>query len=372
MTKSIIYLGNQHQITVDELAQADQLQDIPYLAKLDDSAQVALTFAWQWLQGETSFQQSTSGSTGKAKAISIGRKQMIVSARMTLSALHLSSSDTALLCLHPRYIGGKMMIVRSLLAGMDMVIVPPSADPLQAVPFLPDFAAMVPLQIQSLIEQGKADQLNQMKAIIVGGAPVSTSLEQKIAHQLTLPVYSTYGMTETVSHIALRKLTQPEASQYFQVLGGAEIKTDDRGCLMIKGEITQQQWLTTNDLIEICDERHFQWLGRFDFVINSGGVKVSPETVETTVEPALRAAGFAGRFLITSLPDERLGERVILLLEGEKQSKTFEQKVLGQAAVHLSAYQVPKQLYYTPALAETPSGKIQRQASRQRLIANII
>ena len=101
MTKSIIYLGNQHQITADELAQADQLQDIPYLAKLDDSAQVALTFAWQWLQGETSFQQSTSGSTGKAKAISIGRKQMIVSARMTLSALHLSSSDTALLCLHP-------------------------------------------------------------------------------------------------------------------------------------------------------------------------------------------------------------------------------------------------------------------------------
>ncbi|MEQ9443802.1 MAG: AMP-binding protein [Cyclobacteriaceae bacterium] len=368
MMKSTIYIEDRYCISSEELSQIDRAASIPYFAELKENEQLAIRFAWQWLRGDASFEQATSGSTGEPKTITLGRDQMMASARMTLAALQLTDGHTSLLCLHPQYIGGKMMIVRSLLAGMNLVITDPSSTPLQHLPFLPDFAAMVPLQIQTLLEQEQADRLNQMQAIIIGGAPVSRALENMIAQLLTLPVYSTYGMTETVSHIALRKLTQPQASAFFHTLGDTQITTDARGCLQVKGSITQQQWITTNDLIELHDQQQFRWLGRHDFVINSGGVKISPEAVEAALEPLLASAGFEGRFLVTSLPDERLGERVILLIEGARPTTALEKNVLRQAALALPLYQVPKAIYSIPAFAETPTGKIQRQATRQFIL----
>lgn len=365
---STIYIEDQYQLSSKTLTRATSPETIPYRSEVSESTQLALGFAWRWLRGNRHFAQETSGSTGTPKTISLSRERMIISAQTTLNALNLTKKDTALLCLHPKYIGGKMMIVRSLLAEMDLVIVPPSASPLANLPFVPDFTAMVPLQIQNILEAGGANRLNQMKAILIGGAPVSSSLERNINEQLNIPVYSTYGMTETVSHIALRKLTSPGASPFFQVLGDTQIVQDDRGCLKIRGEITGQEWLITNDLVDIKDEKRFRWLGRHDFVINSGGIKVSPEQVEATLEPTLRSLDFRGRYLVSSLPDEKLGERVILLLEGSRLNTPFEENLRKKMASQLPTYHQPKEIHYIPVFAETPTAKVQRQQTLEKFL----
>ena len=185
---------------------------------------------------------------------------MVVSIRLTQQALRLTPQHTALLCLNPTYIGGIMMIARALHIGMDLLWVPTSAHPIRATSPRADFSAMVPLQLQTVLEDDPT-LLHGAHAILIGGAPVSTSLEERIRTQLQSPVYHTYGMTETLSHIALRRLNGPEASPYFRVLGDTQISVDARGCLTIRGEITRDQPIVTNDLVTLIDQRHFQWRG---------------------------------------------------------------------------------------------------------------
>ncbi len=365
---SVVYLENQHQITTEELSQINRAEDIPYINEVESSLVVALKFAWQWLRGKSQFEQLTSGSTGLPKTITIHREQMIASAQMTVSKLELNQHDSSLLCLSAEYIGGKMMVVRSLLANMDLVLIRPTSNLLPYLPFLPTFTALVPLQIQTLLEEGASEQLNRMKAIIIGGAPVSSSLEKQISTSLTTSVYSTYGMTETVSHIALRQLSPPNARAYFEVLGSTQIVTDERGCLKIRGKVTRGKWLTTNDLVEIKSNHQFRWLGRYDSVINSGGVKVVPEEIEKVLEPILRKQNFTGRYLVSSLPDKKFGERVILLIEGDAISGEVEKTILKEAAQQLSPYQLPKAIHYLPQFAETSTGKLQRGRSQALLI----
>lgn len=368
---SMIYLEDQHQTSAEELAQVKRVESIPYINEVDSSLAVALKFAWQWLRGDTRFEQATSGSTGSPQVINIRREQMMASAQITIEALKLGQRDSSLLCLSAEYVGGKMMIVRSLLANMNMVIVRPTANPLPYVPFLPTFVALVPLQMQTLLDEGASDQLNRMKAIIVGGAPVSTSLEKQIVKSLTVPVYSTYGMTETVSHVALRKITPPGDSVYFNVLGGTAIAKDARGCLKIRGKVTSNKWLATNDLVEIKGGNQFRWLGRYDSVINSGGVKVVPEVIEQVLEPITKKVNFTGRLLVSSLPDQKLGERIVLLMEGHPLSKNAERNILSEAVQQLAKYQVPKAIYYLPQFAETSTGKVQRSRSRLMLLQSL-
>ncbi|MEM8970224.1 MAG: AMP-binding protein [Bacteroidota bacterium] len=364
---SIIYLENQYQISSETLKQISQAESIPHINEVKESLADALKFAWQWLRGDTTFEQATSGSTGSPKKIIIHRDQIVASAQATIQALGLDESNSSLLCLSARYVGGKMMVVRSLLANMDLVIVRPASNPLLYLPFLPKFAAMVPLQVQTLLDKKEAAALNQMKAIIIGGAPVSNSLETQITHELTISVYSTYGMTETVSHIALKKLT-PHHQNFYQVLAGNQIAIDERNCLKIKGKVTRDTWVVTNDLVEIVGDRQFRWLGRYDSVINSGGVKVFPEEVERVLEPILRQANFSGRFLVSSLPDRKLGERVILILESRLLlDNSQEKRILDEVQQQLAPYQVPKSIHYLPQFAETPTGKVQRSQTQQWL-----
>ncbi|MEM9831999.1 MAG: AMP-binding protein [Bacteroidota bacterium] len=368
---STIYLENQYQISSETLAKIQDVESIPYINEVEENVGDALKFAWQWLRGDTVFEQATSGSTGLPKKISIHRDQMIASAQATIQALSLTESDSSLLCLSAQYIGGKVMVVRSLLAKMNLVIVRPTSNPLPYLSFLPKFTALVPLQIQALLDEKEATALNQMKAIIIGGAPVSTSQEEQIRQELTVSVYSTYGMTETVSHIALKKLTLPDAQNFYQVLGDTQIALDERDCLKIKGKVTQDEWVITNDIVELLGERKFRWLGRYDSVINSGGVKVFPEEVEKVLEPIVLRENFTGRLLVSSLPDKKLGERIILILEGDPLSDDQKKKVLKEAHQQLSPYQVPKVIYYLPKFSETPTGKVQRSQTQQQLLQSL-
>ena len=327
-----------------------------------------MRFAWQWEHGYDSFSVTTSGSTGPPKTMAVSRQQMLISVGLTQQALHLTKQQTALLCLNADFIGGKMMLARGLHLGMDMVWVPPAANPLVDLPKSPDFVAMVPLQLQTALDDTPR-LLSGIHAILVGGAPVSMALEEAIRNQVTSPVYSTYGMTETLSHVALRRLNGPEASPDFRVLGDTRIGTDERGCLTIRGTITQQRLIVTNDLVEIIDPHRFRWQGRYDWVINSGGVKVSPETVEREVERILPSAGASPRFFVTGFPDERLGERVVLVMESAPASEAAQQRLLQAIAQAVPPYHAPKETHYIRTFRETLSGKIDRRATMAEKIS---
>jgi len=340
---------------------------------LSDNQRAALTFCQRWLSSKTQFVVHTSGSTGAPKPITLQREQMIASARATGEALGLAAGMSSLVCLPVRYIAGQMMLARGLELGLAMTLVEPASDPLATLPSHAhfDFTAVVPLQLQALLD-GPSDylkRLNGMRAILVGGAPVSAALEQRVK-AITAPVYHTYGMTETATHVALRRLNGPDASPDFHPLPGVEIAVDERGCLRLKGLMTLDQWLQTNDLVELApatcnlQPATFRWLGRVDNVINSGGVKVQVETVEAAVERAWLALGLAERrFFVTSVPDERLGEAVTLVIEGAPLAVETEEALLTDIGARLDRFQRPRCAQYRTQLAETATGKIDRRAS---------
>ena len=310
----------------------------------------------------------TSGSTGPPKTIEITRQQMVISVRNTQRELSLTSDQTTLLCLDPAYIGGMMVLCRALEIGMDVVGVSPSAHPLEELPVQPSFLALVPLQLQSWLESDLAT-LNAAHAILVGGAPVSPDLEKRLVANVSTPVYSTYGMTETASHVALRALNGPDANDAFRVLGDTTIGVDERGCLTLRGSVTRQERLVTNDLAALEDERRFRWLGRYDWVINSGGVKVSPEPVERAVSKHWPAT--PPPLLVVGLPDARLGQRVVLVVEGPLPAESEQRLLLRSVAEETPRYHAPRQIYRLAAIPRTSNGKLNRQETVAMLLRTI-
>jgi O-succinylbenzoic acid--CoA ligase len=342
---------------------------LPCILQPDDKAsnlleneKSVLLFCRQWLSGQEEFTIHTSGSTGTPKPIVLHRKQMTASARMTGQALGLASGDKALVCLNTAYIAGIMMLVRCMELQMEAHIVSPSSNPLEELPtdLSIDFAAFVPLQVQTML--GKASStlpaLNKMKAIIVGGAPVSFALEQEI-RQIEASVYSTYGMTETVSHIALRQLNNSQRTDLYKAFDEVELGTDSRGCLTIRSVLTGGDKLATNDLVELIGEHQFRWLGRADQVINSGGVKIHPAITEQKLEKVFYDLNVSARFFITAIPDDKLGETVILFIEGYQDqinAEEFKQTMIR----HLSRFEIPKKILFTDQFLETATSKVDR------------
>lgn len=360
-----LYLDNK-RVRVKAIREAVEDQEIPFFLDFGTYFREVLSFCRSWLHGQQEFTIHTSGSTGVPKAIKITRSQIEASARMTVRALGLTASDTALVCLNTAYIAGKMMLVRGLEAGMDMVIIHPYGRPFAQVPenISIDFTAMVPLQVQNTLNAGSREErmrIDRLKALLVGGAPVSYDLHQAIREHINAPVYSTYGMTETVSHIALKRLNGQGQDEAYKVLDDIDIDTDQRGCLTIRGAVTGFQKLTTNDIVQIKDERHFEWLGRADYVINSGGVKILPEKVEAVVEKWMSEKKKQERFFVGALPDQRLGERAVLIMECSALPPELEQDLLNFLRLQLSSYEVPKEVYYIQDFMMTETGKVQRR-----------
>jgi O-succinylbenzoic acid--CoA ligase len=276
----------------------------------------------------------------------------------------VQKNDRALVCLNTETVGGLMLLVRGFLGEMQLTIVEPTANPFAVLPPGSSFeyASFVPMQMQEMLVSSPESIafFNGMKVILVGGAPVSYSLQQQIS-QLKVPVYHTYGMTETASHVALKRLNGPEASPYFKTLPGVEISLDDRGCLVLKGAQTNFETITTNDRATIIDAETFEWLGRADFVINSGGVKIQAEKVETVLETALAQLGIITNSFITSLPDEKLGEKVIAVIESNFLDQVREAQLKEKLQSLLSRYEVPKAFLYLPEFKKTASGKLDRR-----------
>ncbi|HVD99161.1 MAG TPA: AMP-binding protein [Cytophagaceae bacterium] len=333
--------------------------------KIDPTFSSALQFCHQWLNGQSSFQLFTSGSTGEPKPIELTRAQMETSAQSTCTALQLGQGNTALVCLNTSYIAGIMMLVRGMVADMDLWLTAPVSSPLQEIdPSVPiDFAAFVPLQLQTMLQENDPDvirRLQNMKAIIVGGAPVSIELAEKI-NSLSSPVYLTYGMTETVSHIALRRLNGKEKTEDYHILPGVSIDVDERNCLKIRAAVTNNQWIQTNDIVTLTSPSSFLWLGRADYTINSGGVKIQPEKIEQILSKQFVTHGISV-FFVAGLPHPILGEALTLFVETEE---PIADALVKEMSSVLERFHIPKAVILLRAFPRTATGKIERSKIKE-------
>jgi o-succinylbenzoate---CoA ligase len=326
----------------------------------------SFSFVRKWFSDDDAFMQQTSGSTGTPKSITISRKAMMASATLTQQALRLTKGDTALLCLDPNFIGGKMMIVRAFVTGMRLIAIDPSLNPFEKIHqsnHSIDFTALVPAQLTAVLHSDFKYRLNEIKNIIVGGSPLNKKTIELIA-EFRAHVFATYGMTETVSHIALQPVNGALTSEYFNVLPGINIDTDDRRCLVINAPFLDGP-ITTNDVVEIKSSNEFKWIGRWDNVINSGGVKIIPEKLEMQIQNIFTAMQISNRFIVSSMPDTVLGEKVVLLIEGDLPVRVEDLELSLQSA--LPRFHIPKQIFVDAAFATTENGKINRPETKKKI-----
>ena len=297
-------------------------------------------FLLDWFDSKSYIEMETSGTTGTPKTISVSKQAMVDSALATGDFFDLQPGNKALQCLPVKYVAGKMMLVRAMILGFDLEFVAPSSHPLDDNEINFDFVAMVPLQAQNSLSE-----LKKVKKMIVGGAAINKTLEKQLL-KLPTQVYETYGMTETITHIAARKLGE----KAFTVLPYVTISYDDRNCLIIHAPRISDEVIMTNDIVELVNENQFIFLGRMDNVINSGGIKLIPEQIEEKLSSKI-----SQRFFIASMPDNELGEKVVLVIEGDKldlDDSLYES---------LDKYEKPKELIFIPKFKETDSGKIMRK-----------
>ncbi len=308
-------------------------------------------FLNNWFNSDDFIWVHTSGSTGKPKLMSLNKEKMIASAEATGQFFGLYEKTSALFCLSPNYIAGKMMLVRALVLGWHLDVVNSNSHPLDGNKNDYDFCAMVPMQVQQSLLQ-----LNQIKTIIIGGAPVSFNLSEALK-KLKTNCFATYGMTETITHIAVKPLNlsaqkwmNAANKNTYKVLPNIKISVDNRGCLVIDAPTICEQKIVTNDLVKLINTCHFEWIGRFDCVINSGGVKINPEVVEEKLAKFMPC-----RFFIAGIKDDYFTQKVVLICEGAK--RDFSHINFDKI---LSKFEQPKQIYFVDKFVETPTQKINR------------
>jgi len=258
-----------------------------------------------------------------------------------------------------KYIAGKMMVLRALIGGLNLIAVEPSGDPLPALithklmDEAIEFAAMVPLQVHRALKKGH--EFRVLEKLIVGGGSLNYSDREKIKAWNKPEVYETFGMSETLSHVALKRINGEESEESFKALDGVSVSSDARGCLLIQDKGLGEGEFVTNDLVEVVDEDHFRWLGRYDSMINSGGVKLIPEVIEEKVRTVLDV-----EVLVVGEADEELGEKVVLYLESAVDSEQVFEKLGGV----LEKFEMPKELRLVKELARTETGKVVRSKKR--------
>lgn len=311
-------------------------------------------FLAAWLNDSDTIEVHTSGSTGIPKQITLKKQQMCNSAVATGQYFSLQPGHSALLCLSADYIAGKMMLVRAMVLGLELDVVTPSSNPLEAIEKQYHFCAMVPLQVATSI-----DHLDKIEQLIVGGASVSFALKQKLKG-LPCKAYETYGMTETITHVAVKQLNQFNSSNtitlsnQFKALPEVFFSLDERHCLRISAPKVATEEIKTNDVVRLHSSTEFEWLGRFDNVINSGGVKIHPEQIEAKLNTLITS-----RFFVTGIPDEQLGQQLVLVVEGSGNSNTILNTIKKVGI--LSKFEMPKKGYFLLNFKETKTGKINRQ-----------
>lgn len=326
-------------------------------SKGEDWSLSLVHFLSDWMAETQHIFIQTSGSTGVPKRIKVQKSAMVASALKTIAFFNLQKNDKVLLCLSTQYIAGKMMVVRALVGGLDLIPVAVVSNPLQELDEVVEFAAMVPSQVHAILEENSVD-LNRIKKLIVGGGAVSQSLKRQLK-SVDVEAWETYGMTETVSHIALRRIEDGEDERPFRCLEGVKIDQDDRGCLVISAPEICDEKLVTNDLVHLQRSNQFVLLGRWDNVINTGGVKVFPELIEQKLSAHLNVS-----FVVVGLPDPFWGQKVVLVIESDQEIELTDVHFLGL----LDKFERPKDVCFIASFPRTSTGKVRRHQVIQLLL----
>jgi len=334
------------------LPEAFKGKGLPGFALKSDFHHKLYQFLHDWFSRSPFLKVKTSGSTGSPKTMMVEKSRMMQSAKLTCSFLGLERNDKALLCMSLDYIAGKMMVVRALVAGLDLYPVTPSGNPLVDTDIAFDFSAMTPMQVYNSL-QGNTERkrLADIKKLIIGGGTIDDEMAKEL-QPFPNAIYSTYGMTETLSHIALRKINGKNASENYMPFQSVNISLSDDNTLIIDAPLVSGERLYTNDIAVINDDGSFCILGRIDNVINSGGVKIQTEELERMLKPYID-----GAFAITALPDAKFGEIVVLLVEKEIGGSAFK--------VELPNYYDPKKVIKVDAIPYTETGKIDRSKAKE-------
>ncbi len=328
-------------------------------------------FLSEWNNDSDRVLVHTSGSTGKPKPMMVEKKRMLNSARITCDFLGLKPGDSALLCMSLDYIAGKMVVVRSIERHLHLISVSPSGHPLKDINEEITFAAMVPMQVYNTLQvPEERERLSRIRHLIIGGGAIDAALEQELQ---SLPgdiaIWSTYGMTETLSHIALRRINGDEPSEWYQPFDSVRISQTEEGCLVIDAPQVCAETLVTNDIVEIepyiynkVEKLRFRIKGRKDNVICSGGIKIQIEEVETLLKPHLEKP-----FMLAKKKDGKFGEIAVLLSEDEdiKKVEATVRRLLSDESEKSSdhkkyKYWIPKEFRYVEHLPLTETGKPKR------------
>ena len=311
-------------------------------------------FLESWFDPHEGFLAHTSGSTGKPSVITLQKKYAVASARATIGFLGLESGNTALLSMPARFIAGRMMIIRALVGRFDLITVPPSSTP-EIPDHILDLAAFTPHQFQNILTQSKNKNHRKIKNVLLGGGPVADELIQSLP-DFPGNIYETFGMTETYSHIALR-MRYPVAEPYFKAVPHVTFTTEDSRLIIHAPHLGLPE-LRTHDVVHLEGPHHFKWLGRSDFVINSGGLKLFPEVIEKKLAGVIQSPYF-----ITGQPDREFGEKVVLVIQkGDETSVAGIQTLIDGI---LSKYEKPKIIIWIDKMIYTPTGKINRPETRK-------
>lgn len=304
-----------------------------------------IAFLQDWFSDSEEIIVQTSGSTGVPKQISIPKQSFVESAKNTCDYLKLDSKSNALLCIPVKYIGGKMMVIRALVSGYNLWIAEPNSSPLINFDKECNFLAITPMQAQNCLKDSP-EKFTQINQIIIGGGAVNESFINQIQTYKN-QFYSTYGMTETVSHIALKKLNGPNKSDCFELLPSYSVAVNKENCLVIDCPSLFPEKIVTTDIVELT-EIGFKWLGRKDNIINSGGIKISPEAIEEIIKSKYPELVF----YVTSKKDEILGEKLILV--------TNNKITIDWDELELEKYQTPKEILHRE-ISFTETGKLIRE-----------
>lgn len=315
-------------------------------------------FLAEWYSPTPTITLHTSGSTGKPSIIRTTREAMRASAQLSCEVFGLNQTSSALLCLPLRYIAGKMMVVRAMVSGCELVLREPSSTPLSKLNAPVDFAPLVPMQAASTLRQTNgAAQLARARCILLGGGFIDPALTQNL-QSVSSCIYASYGMTETLSHIALRRVNGPEYSEWYTPLPGVEISLSPQHTLTIAAAHLGISDLVTHDIAELDHEGRFRILGRQDAVINSGGIKIQSEDIE---QKLTAATGLT--LLVLSAPHPILGQTVALLWEGPSEAEAS----LKSAIETLAVYHRPRIIKHVASLPRTDTGKLNRAAGANLL-----
>jgi O-succinylbenzoic acid--CoA ligase len=319
-------------------------------------------FILDWLHPSNSMEVKTSGSTGKAKTIHFSKDQMIASARATAHYFNFSENDPVLLALDMSYVAAKMMVVRAFVSSLDLYFAKPSSDPFIDSDFPKfKFVPLVPFQLKSIFQSSQSlEKLRTVSQVLVGGGAVDPELEQFIKQE-TNAYYASFGMAETLTHFAVKRINGPDPDFAFQSLEGVRIRQDENGCLQALVPWISSDYIATRDIVELLDGNSFVWKGRLDNLINSGGIKISPEAIEAKL-----AEYIAPPFFISALPDPMLGQKVVMFVE----SDAIEGQWYEAFDQVLEKYEKPKAIHSIPNFVYTTSNKINRGQSVNLFLSN--